>query len=51
MKKPPLVPRIYVKDVSLLWTALWIMSHHPLPNRIRETFGRTCPLKFWRRND
>lgn len=49
MMKHPLVPRIYVADVSLLWTLMWIASHHPLPFRARQTFGRACPVKFWRK--
>lgn len=36
MTKIPAVPRIYVADVSLLWTLMWFMSHHPLPYAVRE---------------
>lgn len=36
MTKIPAVPRIYVADVSLLWSLMWIMSHHPLPFAARE---------------
>lgn len=48
--KHPLVPRIYVADVSLLWSLIWIMSHHPLPFRVRQAAGRACPVKFWRKS-
>ena len=36
MTKIPAVPRIYVADVSLLWTLMWFMSHHPLPFAARK---------------
>lgn len=35
----PLVPRIYVKDASLVWNLMWIISYHPLPDRIRRFAG------------
>lgn len=43
--KIPLVPRIYVKDVSLLWSLLWIASHHPLPHAIRQKIRHYLPPK------
>lgn len=48
--KHPLVPRIYVSDVSLLWSLMWIMSHHPLPHWVGATISRACPVKFWRKS-
>lgn len=37
--KHPLVPRIYVADVSLLWTLMWIMSWSPCLEPVRRGVG------------
>ena len=39
MMKHPLVPRIYVADVSLLWTLMWIMSWSPCLEPVRRGVG------------
>ena len=37
--KHPLVPRIYVADVSLLWTLMWIASWSPYLEPARRGVG------------
>ena len=43
--KHPLVPRVYVADVSLLWSLMWIVSYHPVPYRIRRIARYFCPFR------
>lgn len=39
------IPRLYLRDVELVWTLGWVISHHPVPHQLGKIAHHFCPFR------